>query len=259
MSQDSVSGKGEFKPKIIAFCCNWCSYAGADLAGISRFQYPPNIRVVRVMCSGRVDPTIVLETLGMGADGIMILGCHPGDCHYQTGNYEAEKKFELIQELARLAGLEEDRLILEWVSAGEGARFAGIVRDFTERIQGLGPTPAGSDSIKRRLDSAVKAASTFRLRTFVAKKRELTEDQNIYGEKFTDRQYDLVFKPAIKEEYARARVLDMIEDHKIGEIAEELRIDTKRVVRLIGSLRREGKVTLDHMEEGVPVFKSITV
>jgi len=131
----------EFEPKILAFCCNWCAYAGADLAGVSRMQYPPNIRIIRVMCSGRVDPEFVLEAFALGADGVLVLGCHPGDCHYLSGNYKTMRRVLLTKRLLEQFGMEQERLKLEWVSAAEGARFAQVVTDFTSRVKELGPNP----------------------------------------------------------------------------------------------------------------------
>jgi len=128
-----------FEPKILGFLCNWCSYAGADLAGVSRFQYPPALRIIRVMCSGRVDPVFVLRAFLRGADGVMVLGCHPGDCHYATGNYYAANRVVVLKQLLELAEINPDRLMLDWVSAGEGERFATLVGDFTQRIRDLGP------------------------------------------------------------------------------------------------------------------------
>lgn len=128
-----------FEPKIIGFLCNWCSYAGADLAGVSRFQYPTNLRVVRVMCSGRVDPGLIFSSFLAGFDGVTVLGCHLGDCHYLTGNYHAEKKMQMVEKLLELAGLDKRRFYLDWVSAAEGERFARIVTEFTGKIKELGP------------------------------------------------------------------------------------------------------------------------
>jgi F420-non-reducing hydrogenase iron-sulfur subunit len=130
---------GEFEPKIVAFLCNWCSYAGADLAGISRIQYPPSIRVIRVPCSGRVDPFYILKALQNGADGVLISGCHPGDCHYLTGNYVARRRFAVLNDLLEFAGIDQGRVSFSWVSAAEGERFAEVVRDVTEKIRQLGP------------------------------------------------------------------------------------------------------------------------
>ena len=130
-----------FEPKIIAFCCNWCSYAGADLAGTSRLQYPPNVRIIRVMCSVMVHPNLVIESLTKGADGVIICGCHPGDCHYLEGNLRTEKRAEAIYLLLEDFGLEPERFRLEWVSASEGNRFAEVMTEAVEQVRELGPSP----------------------------------------------------------------------------------------------------------------------
>ena len=131
----------EFEPLIIGFCCNWCSYAGADLAGVSRLQYPPNMRIVRVMCSGMVHPNLVIDALTKGADGVIICGCHIGDCHYLEGNLKAENRKEALELLLEDFGLEPERFRLEWISASEGPRFAEVMREMTETIRELGPSP----------------------------------------------------------------------------------------------------------------------
>jgi len=131
----------EFSPKIIAFLCNWCSYAGADLAGVSRIQYPASIRVVRVMCSGRINPAFIFDAFKNGADGVLVAGCHPGDCHYLAGNYKAQRRVLLAKNILESLGIEPERLRLEWVSASEGDRFATVVKDMTEEIKKLGPNP----------------------------------------------------------------------------------------------------------------------
>jgi F420-non-reducing hydrogenase iron-sulfur subunit len=128
-----------FEPKIIGFLCNWCSYEGADSAGRARKAYPANLRVVRVMCSGRVDPQFILEAFKEGADGVMILGCHPGDCHYKGGNLQALKRYGVLKRVLGQFGIEEDRLRLDWISAGEGDKFVQVVSDMTERMRQLGP------------------------------------------------------------------------------------------------------------------------
>lgn len=127
-----------FEPKILAILCNWCSYTGADLAGTSRIKYAPNVRIVRVMCSGRVDPTFVLKAFKEGADGVLIAGCHPGDCHYNEGNYKTMRRFPLLHELCAQLGINKKRIRLEWVSAAEGNRFAEIVNEMTEEVRRLG-------------------------------------------------------------------------------------------------------------------------
>jgi len=128
-----------WEPRILAFLCNWCSYAGADLAGVSRIQYPPNVRIVRVPCSGRINPLFLLRALQNGADGVLVSGCHPGDCHYISGNLAARRKFALFKVLMRDAGIEPERVQFTWVSASEGGRFAAIVQKVVEAVQKLGP------------------------------------------------------------------------------------------------------------------------
>jgi F420-non-reducing hydrogenase iron-sulfur subunit len=132
----------EFEPKIIAFLCNWCSYAGADLAGVSRLQMPATFRTIRVMCSSRVDPVFVINAFLGGADGVIIAGCHPGDCHYIKGNYYARRRHALLSKTFESLGLQSERLRLSWVAASEGPRFAEVVKEFTEEIRKLGPNLA---------------------------------------------------------------------------------------------------------------------
>jgi F420-non-reducing hydrogenase iron-sulfur subunit len=131
--------KSTFEPKIVGILCNWCSYAGADLAGISRKKFAPNVRVIRVMCSGRVEPTFILKAFQAGADGVIILGCHPGDCHYIEGNYKTMRRIPLLKKMLAQFGIEDERVRLEWVSASEGDRFASIVNEMTEEVRKLGP------------------------------------------------------------------------------------------------------------------------
>ena len=128
-----------FEPKIVAFFCNWCTYLAADLAGTSRLKYAPNARVVRVMCSGRVDPQFVLDAFAKGADGVLIGGCHPGDCHYQEGNYKALRRVHLLRRLLGEMGIEQDRFRLEWISASEGERVRAVINDMVEKVRALGP------------------------------------------------------------------------------------------------------------------------
>ncbi|MDI9607887.1 MAG: hydrogenase iron-sulfur subunit [Atribacterota bacterium] len=131
--------KNNWEPKIVAFLCHWCSYAGADLAGISRIQYPPNIRVIRVPCSGAVNPLYILKALREGADGVLVSGCHPGDCHYLSGNYFARRKFLILHELLQWVGIEKDRVQFSWVSASEGQKFSQVVEETVEKVKKLGP------------------------------------------------------------------------------------------------------------------------
>ena len=128
-----------WEPKIVGFLCNWCSYRGADLAGTARIKYAPNVRIIRVMCSARIEPAFILKAFQAGADGVMVLGCHPGDCHYQEGNYKTMRRMPLLKKLLAQMGIEEGRVRLEWVSASEGERFATLVNEITEKVRALGP------------------------------------------------------------------------------------------------------------------------
>ncbi|NOZ22849.1 MAG: hydrogenase iron-sulfur subunit [Planctomycetes bacterium] len=128
-----------WEPKIVAFLCNWCSYAGADLAGVSRLQYPPNVRIIRVPCSGRVNPLFILSALRNGADGVLVSGCHPGDCHYTSGNYAARRKFALLKRFLEYVGIEEGRVRFSWISASEGPQFAELIQKVTDDVKTLGP------------------------------------------------------------------------------------------------------------------------
>lgn len=135
----NTQSKPQFEPTIVAFFCNWCTYLASDLAGSSRMKYPPNTRVIRVMCSGRVDPQFVLNAFAKGADGVLIGGCHPGDCHYREGNYKALRRYKLLRRTLSKMGIEEDRLRLEWISAAEADRVRDVIREMVGRVRQLGP------------------------------------------------------------------------------------------------------------------------
>ena len=132
-----------FEPRILVFACNWCSYAGADMAGVSRFQMPPNCRVVRVMCSARVKPEQILAALARGIDAVLVLGCHPGDCHYAEGNYHTRRRASVLDALLAILGVEKERFQVRWISAAEGAKFAAAIREVIDTVRGLGPNPLG--------------------------------------------------------------------------------------------------------------------
>ena len=139
MPSNGKNGTKKFEPKIVAFFCNWCTYLASDLAGSSRMKYPGNARVIRVMCSGRVDPQFVLNAFAHGADGVLIGGCHPGDCHYREGNYKALRRYRMLRKLLEGMGIEQDRLRLEWISAAEADRVRDVMRDMVAQLRELGP------------------------------------------------------------------------------------------------------------------------
>lgn len=145
MAEDN---KKDWNPKIIAFLCNWCSYAGADLAGVSRMQYPPHVRIIRVPCSGRISPLHILAALRSGADGVLVSGCHPGDCHYISGNLIARRRFSMLKEFLEHVGISPERVQFSWVSAAEGARFAGLIQKVVEDVKRIGPTQIPVAAVK---------------------------------------------------------------------------------------------------------------
>jgi coenzyme F420-reducing hydrogenase delta subunit len=255
----------EFEPKIIGFLCNWCSYAGADLAGVSRIQYPPNIRIIRVMCSGRVDPVIILEMFANGADGVIVTGCHPGDCHYVEGNLYEERKIKMLKRLLALTGLELGRLRLEWVSAAEGQRFAQIVTEFTNQIKKLGPSPVSGKSpnlkVLENLQAAKNAASDFRLRVLVGRERELTEKNNVYAEKISQEEFDAVLDSAVEAEFIRHKIHLLTRDRPlpVKALAEATELKPAEVLKHIVAMRRRNMITMDHVEGTTPFFKALEV
>jgi F420-non-reducing hydrogenase iron-sulfur subunit len=154
--------ESRWEPRIVAFFCNWCTYTAADLAGVSRLKYAPNVRVVRLMCSGRVDPQFILDALAKGADGVLIGGCHPGDCHYAEGNYKTLRRMRMLRRMLTALGIEPDRVRLEWIAASEGEKLRQVVNDMVERIRALGPLnlPARFDAWDRELEHPPAPEST---------------------------------------------------------------------------------------------------
>jgi len=240
-----------FEPKIIGFMCNWCCYAGADLAGVSRFRYPPNIRIIRVMCSGRVDPEIILDTFLYGADGVFIGGCHLGDCHYVEGNYYAEKKIEMARRLLKEAGVEPERLRLEWVSASEGERFAATIKEFTEEIKEMGRI----EFEKEEMEAVCMAAADYRLRILATKERELLEEGNKYGEVFTQHEMDRLLDDMVREEYEAKRILlKLKKPMSVKEISSELNLKPNVVFRHILDLKRHELIELHEIRDNTPTY-----
>jgi coenzyme F420-reducing hydrogenase delta subunit len=250
-----------FEPDILGFLCNWCSYAGADLAGVSRFQYPPNVRIIRVMCSARIDPTIILEAFIRRLDGVMVLGCHLGDCHYITGNYYTERRIKTTKKALKNAGLSPARLLVDWVSAAEGERFAALVKEFTEEIRKLGPlgseTHVKLPQLRTRLVAAKEALAQERIRWLVGKERELVEEKNVFGEKVSQEEFDqLVLQTIEKKKKKRRILLSMGEDAlSVREIAQKVETSPAVVLRNMVSLEREGLVSVAGIEGNSPKYR----
>jgi len=251
-----------FKPKILGFLCNWCSYAGADLAGVSRIQYSPNIRIIRVMCSGRVDPLFVAEAFSKKIDGVLVLGCHPGDCHYISGNYEAEMKMNMLSKLLAFIGFSE-RLRLDWVSAAEGNRFAQIVNEFNDHIINLGPSPIKNKKSKKQLledFTVIKSVlSDSRLRILVSRERQITIEGNVYNEVISKEEFENILDDVLYIEFIRHKILLKIKDKakSVPEISKEIQVEPNKVLNHIVTLRQKGLVDLDEIYEEIPTFISI--
>ncbi len=227
----------EFEPLIVAYCCNWCSYAGADLAGTSRFEYPTNIRIVRIMCTGRMDPTLVLETLRMGADGVLIAGCHPGDCHYQKGNFMMEKRFDYLKKAVKNVGIEPERVKLEWISAAEGGKWAALVREMTEEIKQLGPNPFKRMQDSKKTDAIIDAFKSQRLRWVVGRSQVKME---IDEEKY-HKAVDLIMLDEI-ERHMITRALKEKGALTAEELAQLTGLLPSKTVQHLIALRRDGKI-----------------
>jgi len=252
----------EFEPKIPVFLCNWCSYAGADLAGVSRYQYPTNIRAVRVMCSTRVSPHIVLEMFKEGIDGVVISGCHIGDCHYINGNYYTQKRFNMAKKLVELAGIEPERLELQWVSASEGDKYSHVITDFVNKMKVLGPTPVKSNpDIVPRLVAAVNAAKLFRLKVLTGKEVKLLDKGNVYGEVPDEAAYEKILETAIEEEYQKCLIMELTTGKacSVKELANMTGLTTERTLEQVVSLRSNNMLALDHTENTSPKYKAIVI
>ncbi len=245
----------EFEPKLLGFLCNWCAYAGADLAGVSRYQYPPNMRVIRVMCSGRVDPLLVLKSFKQGIDGVAVLGCHPGDCHYQTGNYAAENKMKMTKHVLEKIGVEPERLYLDWVSAAEGKRFSEVITGFTAKMKELGPITKHRD-FKDRIEIGENIVESVRIRWLVGKQRELLEQGNVYNERLDEDEFlDIIWRN-IAAEYDKQRIFSVIkeEPQTVSKIAKELSIPKYDVSKYLTNMENTGLVTLFDFEGNSPRY-----
>lgn len=254
-----------FRPKIIGFVCNWSLPKGVNITSPSAMHAHPKMRIVQVMCVGRLDPTIVLETFAKGADGVLVIGCHPPDCHYIEGNLQAERKIMMLKKLISLTGLEPRRLRLEWAYASEIERFAEIIDDFRNQMTALGPSPlAGKKpdtNILLNIGTAKAAAEDFRLRVLVGRERELTEKKNVYGEEMSQEEFDALLREIVEAEFVRHRIhlLTKEKPMSVKEIAAIVNMKPAVVLRHIVNIRRKGMITLDHVEKTTPLYKALEV
>jgi F420-non-reducing hydrogenase iron-sulfur subunit len=241
----------KFEPSILGFLCNWCCYAGADLAGVSRFQYPPNMRVIRLMCSGRVDPAHIFRAFSAGQDAVFIGGCHLNDCHYVThGNYDALSMVYICKKLLEHIGLNPERLRLEWVSAGEGIRFANIMNEFVPRIEKLGPLGKGEGldehDLKFKLEAVTKLIPYIKL-VQSERLRVSVRTEEAYHKFFTSEDFDRLFKELIGDKLALSQLALLLRDkpRSAGEISEILGLSPSDVSRHLRVSTRQGLVRFD--------------
>jgi coenzyme F420-reducing hydrogenase delta subunit/predicted transcriptional regulator len=245
-----VTGYG-FEPRILGFLCNWCCYAGADLAGVSRYQYPTNIRIIRVMCSGRVDPAFVLRAFANGTDGVFIGGCWLGECHYITeGNYDAVSMTHLTKKLLEQIGMNPERLRLEWVSASEGNRFAEVITDFTNKLKELGPLGIEENGLKLKLEAAKNLVPYIKLVERERMRVHFKTDEE-YKEYFTSEEADRLFRELVADKLAISQIMVLLREKPLstGEIAEILGLNPSEVSRHLNSSARQGLVRFDESQK----------
>lgn len=255
-----MSAGYDFEPKILGFLCNWCCYAGADLAGVSRYQYPTNMRIIRVMCSGRVDPAFILRGFLNGMDGVFVGGCWLGECHYVTeGNYDALSVMHICRKLLKEMGLNPERIRLEWVSASEGIRFAEVVTDFVKKLKQLGPLGESEgideDSLKLKLEAAsslvpyIKLVERERLRVHF-------DTEGEYEKFFNSEEVDRLFHDLVADRLTMNEILLLMRERALstGEVSEILGLSPSEVSRYLSSSAKEGLVRFDESQKRfVPV------
>jgi len=245
----------EFEPKIVGFLCNWCCYAGADLAGVSRYQYPTNIRIIRVMCSGRVDPAFILRAFSNGMDGVFVGGCWLGECHYITeGNHDAISMVHLCKKLLGYIGINPERLRLEWVSASQGIRFAEIMTDFAKKLKEIGPLGISEGIAEKDLKLKLEAAKTLVPYIKLVERERLrvrfdTDDE--YKEFFAREEVDKLFRELIGDKLAISQIMLLLRERPLStrELSEVLGLSPSEVSRHLSNSARQGLIRFDESQK----------
>jgi F420-non-reducing hydrogenase iron-sulfur subunit len=241
----------KFEPRILGFLCNWCCYAGADLAGVSRYQYPPNMRIIRLMCSGRVDPAHIFRAFSTGQDAVFIGGCHINDCHYVTeGNYDALSMVYICKKMLEYIGLNPERLRLEWVSAGEGIRFAHIMNEFVPMIEKLGPLGKSEGIEKHELTFRLEAAAKLIPYIKLVQTEKLSvpvRSEEAYNKFFSGIEFNRLFNELIADQLIKSQILLLLREKPCttGEISEALGLNPSEVARHMNYSSRHGLVRYD--------------
>ncbi|MEM3356211.1 MAG: hydrogenase iron-sulfur subunit [Candidatus Bathyarchaeia archaeon] len=246
------------EPKIVCFMCNWAFCQNA-------ISVPTNVNVVRVMCVGRVDPVIVLETFEKGADAVMLVGCKPPDCHYVEGNIQAERTVKMLKKLLTLSGLENERLKLLWHSPTDERDFAYYLKEFSDSIEDFGLSPLknkeSSSGLLVNILAAKNAASDFRLRVLLGREKELTEGVNAYGERLSQEEFDFLVDEIAREEFIRHKIylLTKTEPRSVRALAEAVEMKPAEVLKQIVNMRRKNMIALDRVEGTTPFYKALEV
>jgi F420-non-reducing hydrogenase iron-sulfur subunit len=244
-----------YEPKIIGFLCNFCAYAGADLAGVSHLQYSTNIRSIRVLCSTRITAHIILEVFGEGADGVLIGGCHVEDCCNLSAHIYTQKRVEMAWQLMKIVGLDPERLRLEPVSASEGERFAEVVDDFVKYLKKLGPSPVkDNEELQVKLDAAIGTAREYRLRLLSGKELDLTQRGNVYGNLINVDELD-----ELTEDFERNLILQLTKTRPLSvkELAKEIGTPPQEILKQIVVLRSRNLIGMDSIEGPTPKYKAL--
>lgn len=245
-------------PKIVCFMCNWAFCRDES-------NVPNNTNVARVMCLGRMDPVIVFETFARGADGVMMVGCKPPDCHFVEGNLQAERAVKVIQKLLALTGLEPERVKLLWVSPMEETGFDYYVKEFSDQVSRFGPSPIKNKDPQSKFMinvlAAKNAVSDFRLRVLIGREKELTECMNVYSEKIPQEDFDTVLDDIIEAEFIRHKIhfMTKIKPLSVKALAEATEMKPAKMLKHIVNMRRRGMIALDHIEGATPMYKALEV
>jgi len=250
------------KRRVSLFVCDWAVNPN-EISDETLSNLPADFSLVKVKCVGRVDPIIIFEAFIQGLDGVMILGCHPGDCHFITGNYYTEKRAAMIQRILEVLEISPERLLVDWISPAEGERLAGLLRDFSEKVVELGPL--GSEAsldlseLSQRLSASKGALADDRLRWLVGRERELIEEGNVFGERLPQEEFDRVMDESIRKEYQRNRILRSLGEDAltVREMAEVVGLPPREILRNLVALESDGLVSVADIDGSSPRYRKI--
>ena len=251
------------RPKIIAFICNWSLPPEVGIAPTSTIHGYPKVDIIRVICVVRIGPALVLETFARGADGVLLIGCPPPDCHFIEGNLQVQRKMGMLKKLLSLTGLEPERLRLHWAYASEIGRLAKIIDDFRNQVTALGPSPFAGErpdaSLLLNVRAAKAAAEDSRLRILVARERELTEKENMFGEKTSLEEFDKTLNAAIEGEYLRHRIFLLLENAPLSvrELSKQLDTESREVLHHIVVMRQQGLIAVGEVKGTTPLYTTL--